>query len=99
MQIVITLPDAYAEIIPNVQNGSVASKIILEAVKSGIVLPRHHGRLVDADELEKDMINGIKAANLEDGYEMYCNINNMGDCIDAVKYATTIIKSDCKGED
>lgn len=50
MQIVITLPDAYAEIIPNVQNGSVASKIILEAVKGGIVLPKNHGDLVDADE-------------------------------------------------
>lgn len=43
MQIVITLPDAYAEIIQKVQNGSVASKIILEAVKGGIVLPKNHG--------------------------------------------------------
>lgn len=54
MQIVITLPDAYAEIIPNVENGSVASKIILEAVKGGIVLPKNHGQLVDVDE---DMSN------------------------------------------
>ena len=50
MQIVITLPDAYAETIQKVQNGSVASKIILEAVKGGIVLPKKHGQLVDADE-------------------------------------------------
>lgn len=55
MQIVITLPDAYAEIIPNVQNGSVASKIILEAVKGGIVLPKNHGRLIDAKEAEEVM--------------------------------------------
>lgn len=54
MQIVITLPDAYTEIIPNVENGSVTSKIILEAVKGGIVLPKKHGQLVDADE---DMSN------------------------------------------
>lgn len=50
MEIVITLPDAYAEIVPNVQNGSVASKIILEAVKGGIVLPKNHGELADIDE-------------------------------------------------
>lgn len=55
MQIVITLPDAYAEIIQKAQNGSVASKIILEAVKGGIVLPKNHGRLIDAKEAEEVM--------------------------------------------
>ena len=55
MQIVITLPDAYAEIIQDIQNGSVASKIILEAVKGGIVLPKNHGRLIDAKEAEEVM--------------------------------------------
>lgn len=50
MQIVIEIPDSYAEIIRNVQNGSETSKIILEAVKGGIFLPKKHGQLVDADE-------------------------------------------------
>ena len=66
MEIVITLPDGYAEILPNVQNGSIASKKILGAVKGGIVLPKHHGRLIDADVLEREMINGIRAGNLEE---------------------------------
>ena len=59
MEIVITLPDAYAEIVPNVQNGSVASKIILEAVKGGIVLPKHHGRLIDADDVNNHIIGYV----------------------------------------
>ena len=99
MQIVITLPDAYAEIIPNVQNGSVASKIILEAVKGGIVLPKNHGRLIDADVLEREMINGIRAGNLEEGYEMYANINNVDDCVESVRYSTAIIKADNESEE
>ena len=57
MQVVITLPDAYAEIIPNVENGSIASKIILDAVKDGIVLPKNHGRLIDAKEAEEVMLD------------------------------------------
>lgn len=62
MQIVITLPNAYTEIIPNVQNGSVASKIILEAVKDGVILPKSHGDLVDTDE---DMSNYITVWDCE----------------------------------
>lgn len=59
MQIVITLPDAYAEIIPKVQNGSIASKKILEAVKGGIVLPKNHGRLIDADDVNNHIIGYV----------------------------------------
>ena len=60
-------------------------------IANGTPLPEHHGRLGDLDALYKEMKNGIKAGNYEDGYEDYEHINNMDDCLEAVKYAETII--------
>lgn len=57
-----------------------------------------HGRLIDADALEQEMINGIKAGNYEDGYDDYPNINNMDDCVECVRYADTIIEAE-EGEE
>ena len=51
-------------------------------------------RLIDADELIADMINGIRAGNLEEGYERYQNINNVDDCVNCVRYADTVIEAD-----
>ena len=59
MEIVIALPDGYAEILPNVQNGSGASKIILNAVKNGVILPKHHGRLIDADDVNNHIVGSV----------------------------------------
>ena len=64
------------------------------AMKNGTPLPKGHGRLGDLDALEKDMTNGIKAGNYEDGYDNYSHINNMDDCVECVKYADTIIEAD-----
>lgn len=63
-------------------------------VRSGKPLPKGHGRLGDLDELEKEIVNGIKAGNYEEGYEKYAHINDMDDCVDAVVYADTIIEAD-----
>lgn len=65
---------------------------MLDAIRNGIILPEEHGRLGDLDELEKDMINSIKAGNYEDGYD-YPHINSINDCVDWVRYADTIIKA------
>ena len=59
-----------------------------------VKLPESHGRLVDADELIADMINGIRAGNLEEGYERYQNINNVDDCVNCVRYADTVIEAE-----
>lgn len=53
-----------------------------------------HGRLIDADALEQEMINGIRAGNYEDGYDDYPHINNMDDCVECVRYADTIIEAE-----
>lgn len=44
MKIVIDIPDYN---LGEVQNGSIACKVILDAVKNGTVLPKGHGDLVE----------------------------------------------------
>lgn len=70
-----------------------------QVIANGIPLPKGHGRIGDLDALENEMINGIKAGNLEEGYEEYANINNMNDCVQCVKYADTIIEADTESEE
>lgn len=64
------------------------------AIGTGTPLPKGHGRLGDLDALEKEMVNGIRAGNYEEGYETFAHINNMDDCVECVKYADTIIEAD-----
>lgn len=68
--------------------------MLREALKNGTPLPKGHGRLGDLDALEKEIINGIKAGNYEEGYERYQHINDMDDCVECVNYADTIIEAD-----
>ncbi len=63
-------------------------------ITNGTPLPKGHGRLGDLDELEKDIINGIRSGNYEEGYEQYGHINNMDDCVECVKFAPTVIEAD-----
>ena len=62
MEVVVTIPDGYAKM-KEIKNGSIAAGVVLKAVKEGIVLPKEHGDLVDADSL-----NGELDANGSDGY-------------------------------
>jgi hypothetical protein len=67
---------------------------IIHAVSNGVPLPRGHGRLIDADALEQEIISGIKAGNYEEGYEKFPHINDMDDCVECVRYSDTIIEAD-----
>lgn len=96
MQIVIEIPK---EMYKNALNGYLCgSETLVNAIKNGIRLPKNHGRLGDLDALEKEIVNGIKAGNYEEGYETFANINDMDDCVECVKYAPTIIKADKEEE-
>jgi hypothetical protein len=53
-----------------------------------------HGDLIDRDALEQEMMNGIKAGNLEEGYEMYANINTVDDCVECVRWADAVIEAE-----
>lgn len=95
MQIVIDIPEEiYEEIKTTKSIYRTGAKVLCNAIVNGISLPKGHGRIGDLDALENEMINGIKAGNLEEGYEEYANINNMDDCVQCVKYADIIIEAD-----
>ncbi len=79
--------------------GDAGMDMIAQAIANGIPLPKEHGRLGDLDTLEKEIINGIKAGNYEEGYEEYGHINNMDDCVECLKYADTIIEADVESEE
>lgn len=59
MQMVIDIPDDIHEalrkcaIISGQRSGKTLMSVIFNAVANGILLPEHHGKLIDADELSK----------------------------------------------
>lgn len=54
-----------------------------------------HGRLGDLDALYEEISNGNKAYNCIEGYDgKYPNIGNVDDCLDAIKYADTVIEAE-----
>ncbi len=59
-----------------------------------VKLPDKHGDLIDRDALEQEMMNGIKAGNLEEGYEMYADINTVYDCVECVRWADAVIEAE-----
>lgn len=68
-------------------------KKLIKSIKNAVILPENHGRLGDLDKLETDMRNGIKAGNMEEGYEDYQNINNVDDCVMEVRTADTLVQA------
>ena len=59
-----------------------------------VEVPEPHGDLIDRDILEQELRNGIKAGNLEEGYENYANINSVDDCVECVRYADIVIEAE-----
>lgn len=97
MQIVIDIPERmYLSAKEDALCGAI---LLVDAIKNGTPLPKKHGRLGDLDALEKEMINGIKAGNYEEGYEIFAHINDMDDCLECVKYAQAIIEADTEVQD
>ena len=60
-----------------------------------VEIPTPHGRLGDLDALYEEISNGNKAYNGIEGYDgKYPNIANVDDCLDAIKYADTVIEAE-----
>ncbi len=91
INLVIRIPEDEYQ---NILHTGRASFCAVNAIKAGTVLPKGCGRLGDLDALEREIINGIKAGNYEEGYETFAHINNVDDCLECVKYADTIIEAD-----
>ena len=81
MRIVIEIPDNYD--LSKIQNGSIASKIILNAVANGKPLPKGYGRLIDAREYE----NSIRKHYFDNATVIRCTEIALGN-------AETIVEAD-----
>lgn len=57
MKIIIDIPDNSMDYIDNYEKGSLFDIVLTNAVKNGIPLPEHHGRLIDADDLKHELID------------------------------------------
>ena len=85
MQIVIDIPNSLYANLQKIQNGSIASKRLLDCVRNGTPLPKGHGRLIDADKIVAEATERMKyPANHK---YMECVIAHM-------KLAPTIIEAD-----
>lgn len=81
MQLVIEISDGLYNNLDTIKNGSIASKIILDCVRKGQVLPKGHGRIGDLDTL--------RCENADfDTYKDYCIM------FDEIEAAETIIEAD-----
>ena len=76
--------------------GNCKQRIYMEQRPKGcplVEIPTPHGRLGDLDALYEEISNGNKAYNGIEGYDgKYPNIGNVDDCLDAIKYADTVIE-------
>ena len=94
MKLVIQIPDEVVKNNNYVNYFGVFSKKLMETIKNSVPLPKGCGRLGDLDALEKEVVDGIKAGNYEEGYETFAHINTVDDCVECIKYADTIISAD-----
>ena len=85
MQIVIEIPENYN--LSNIKNGSVASQVILNAVKDGKPLPKKHGDLIDRDKLREDMVN-------EYTYRCATSFISFEDLLQCIWLAPAVIRED-----
>lgn len=89
MKIVIEIPKwLHKKIIEStsIRLGDVYTDKLLKSIRNGTPLPKGHGRLIDADELYGDFIDGTE------GYD--CNTWNRIEIGDIIENAPTIIEAE-----
>ena len=85
MQIVINMPEEQYKRICNHTDGIYDGISLLTIVENGTPLPKGHGRLIDADELYGNFIDGTE------GYD--CNTWSRIEIGDIIEDTPTIIES------
>lgn len=88
VELVIELPDNLLKGM-KIENGSMACQRILDAVYDGKILPKGHGRLIDADALECEPYLVSKGNGMYEEVKGYFNIDD----------APTIIEADNEREE
>lgn len=101
MRIVIDIPEQWFCRLQNEWGWALAENV-RESIKSGTILPKGHGRLIDADALRKSFQKSIDechrwSENVKEG-EMYARVSQaLGtfvECSLRTKNAPTIIEAD-----
>lgn len=83
MQLIIEISDGLYNNLGTIKNGSIASKIILDCVRKGQVLPKGHGDLKDMEDIYEAL----------EGWD-----DDTGWIVDAIDSETpTIIEADKEG--
>lgn len=77
MKIIIDIPDAqYDNLVKIVIAGEEPLGCFERVIMRGIPLPKHHGRLIDADEL-KTYADSRWSESASDGYEYYVEVSDI----------------------
>ena len=87
MKFVIEIPADVKAVIDRNGTNEIVAETLWQAVKNGTPLPKGHGRLIDADEL-----------NLDYEVEMADDWKTAHEIANCVKYAPTIIEADKESE-
>ena len=89
-EIVIKIPDNYD--LSNIKNGSIASQMILNAVKNGTPLPKGYGELVDRNAINERFYSIYNdAINCSNQPSDKYLLDKLSMCLDT---APTIIEAD-----
>ena len=91
VELVIKIPENYD--LSKIQNGSIASKIILNAVANGTPLPKGHGDIFDKAEILRFLkcpeYETCDWRNCSDCNRSRCiNLNNVNDLVPIIKADT-----------
>lgn len=89
MQIVIDIPEEEYKLCKR-QWDTECDDVLMIAVKYGVPLPKHHGRLIDADDAKREWSNVIDCEVEHPKYQ--CTIR------DVLEDAPTIIDADKESE-
>ena len=86
MQIMIDIPEEDYKNVNRIVDRGLGTNVD-KAIKNGTPLPKHHGRLIDADALNLE-----KEVSMADDWKTAHEIAN------CIKYAPTIIEADAERE-
>lgn len=87
MQLVIEISDGLYNNLGTIKNGSIASKIILDCVRKGQVLPKGHGRIADVDKMLDEIRAEIEEQVLEslsDGGDDWFTAEKVNECLEII---------------
>lgn len=91
MKIVVEIPNSLYANLQKIQNGSIASSRILNAVKNGKPLPKGHGSLKDEYTIIKALQEKAERPSIKKNLD---TVNGLCGAVNVVLDAPTVIEAD-----